>query len=171
MKAVFDKPIVFTLQLINSYHLPETDATVSYVILDNTLAIIIPSRSATYNTTTNSYTDTLTPSISWTTQSLGSYLVVWSVSNTVEEFSAIYTEDLTIYIDETKIDKILGLVHQNILIDNTIYDSFGNLTDARLRIYSDSASVGTNSNVLATYTINAVTTEAGQFSHWKQVVA
>jgi hypothetical protein len=42
---------------------------------------------------------------------------------------------------------------------------------ARLRIYSDSSSVGTTMNVLATYQITAQTTGIGKFSYWKQVEA
>lgn len=68
------------------------------------------------------------------------------------------------------IDVIVGLVHQNIYIDSTTYDNYGNLTSARLRIYSSSASVGTDNNVLATYTITASAGAAsGRFTTWTQV--
>jgi len=65
--------------------------------------------------------------------------------------------------------KTLGLVHHNIYIDEANYDEFGNMTSARVRIYSDAASVGTNNNVIETYLITADGTACGQFSYWKQV--
>ena len=50
------------------------------------------------------------------------------------------------------IQRILGLTQENHYIDNTIFET-GKLKSARIRIYSDSASVGTASNVIATYNI------------------
>ena len=44
------------------------------------------------------------------------------------------------------------------------------MISARVRIYSDAASVGTSNNVIETYRITADGTECGQFSFWKQVV-
>ena len=67
------------------------------------------------------------------------------------------------------IQKILGLVHENIYIDNTSYDSYGNMTSARVRIYSDASSVGTSSNVIGTYTITVATTALGKFTSWEMV--
>jgi len=65
--------------------------------------------------------------------------------------------------------EIAGLVHSNILIDNPLYDSNNNLTSARVRIYSTSLSVGTDNNVLATYTITAAGDGSGKFITWKSV--
>jgi len=162
--------IGLTLQLVKSDgQSVEEDATITYQIFDSTVTVELASGSAVFNSTTKSYIDTLVPSISWTDQEVGSYLIIWSVSDTDDDFAPIYTEDLQISIDKTKIDKILGLVHQNILIDQAVYDDYGNLSDARLRIYEDSASVGTNSNVLATYQITAISTQMGRFATWKQV--
>lgn len=69
--------------------------------------------------------------------------------------------------DDTK--RILGLIHENIYIDNPSFDINNNLTSARLRIYSIAGSVGTDSNVLATYTITAVGNGTGKFTSWKMV--
>lgn len=80
----------------------------------------------------------------------------------------VYEADLT-DIYQTVI-RNLGLSHSNMLIDDTIYDEHGNLISARVRIYSDAASVGTNNNVIDTYRIEADGTQCGQFSYWKQVV-
>jgi hypothetical protein len=65
--------------------------------------------------------------------------------------------------------KALGLMHHNIFIDETIYDAFGNMSNARVRIYSDSISVGTDSNVIGTYTISSSSSETGKFDQWKQI--
>jgi hypothetical protein len=80
----------------------------------------------------------------------------------------VYQGDITdIY---TNVVKTLGLVHHNIYIDQTQYDDYGNLTSARVRIYSDAASVGTTSNVIETYMITSDGTECGKFHYWGQVV-
>ena len=65
--------------------------------------------------------------------------------------------------------KTLGLVHHNMYIDEPVYDEVGNMISARVRIYSDAASVGTNSNVIETYLITADGTACGQFNYWQQV--
>ena len=162
--------IGFTLQLIKSDGQSfEESATVTYRIFDASGTVeLVSQQSATFNSTTKSYVDTLDVSVLWSDQEVGSYLIIWSVSDTDDDFSPIYTEDLQISIDETKIDKILGLVHQNILIDNTTYDEFQNLETARVRIYSDSASLGTASNVIASYRITAVSYDVGRFTTWTQ---
>lgn len=54
-----------------------------------------------------------------------------------------------------KILRLLGLAQENQFIDNAAYDGNGNLTSARLRIYSNAVDVGTTNSVLATYTISA----------------
>jgi hypothetical protein len=168
-----NEKIRLTLQLVKSDgKTVETDADVSYQIIDTTGSItttIVSSRTASYNSTTKSYLDTLDPSVDWTDQEVGSYLIVWSVLNTEDDFLDTYTEELIIDIDENKIDRILGLVHQNMLIDNTTYDHQGNLIKARLRIYSDSASVGSINNIIASYDIEADAGELGQFTTWKQI--
>lgn len=64
--------------------------------------------------------------------------------------------------NETKIDTVttlvtraLGLMQENHYLDTTVYDSSNNLTSGRIRTYSVAGSVGTDSDVLATYTITA----------------
>lgn len=79
----------------------------------------------------------------------------------------VYDGDLTMIYDS--VIRTLGLVHHNIYIDNTIYDDNGNMTSARVRIYSDAVSVGSNSNVIETYLIQADGTACGQFSYWQQI--
>jgi len=70
---------------------------------------------------------------------------------------------------ETKTDRILGLVHENMMIDQCVFDADDNLTSGRLRIYSAAASVGTGSDVVATYTITAVGAGPGKFDSWRMV--
>ena len=171
MKVNKDEMIIMTLQLIKSDGVSvEEDATVTYKILDHTATVeVVAAQTATYNSTTKSYLDTLSPSASWTTQDVGSYIVVWTADDTDDDFNDTYTENLEIGIEKDKIDRILGLVHQNLYIDNTNFDTDDNLYSARLRIYENSADVGTDSGVLAAYSITAVTTGPGKFSSWKQI--
>ena len=80
--------------------------------------------------------------------------------------------DLIINIRTVETSKVLGLSHENIYIDNPVFDNYGVMTSGRVRIYSAGASVGTTSNVLATYTITSVGNGVqGQFTTWKQVKA
>ena len=51
--------------------------------------------------------------------------------------------------------RLLGLTQENQFIDNTVYNSDGNMTSSRLRLYSNSGSVGTTNDVMATYNITA----------------
>ena len=69
----------------------------------------------------------------------------------------------------TDVKKILGLCHENYYIDEAYYDDSGNMISARIRIYSDKNSVGTNNNVLETYLVTSEATDCGKFSYWKQV--
>jgi hypothetical protein len=55
------------------------------------------------------------------------------------------------------------------MCDNPTYDVNNNLTSFRLRIYSDAASVGSTSNVIATYTMTAVNSAPGRFTTWEMV--
>jgi hypothetical protein len=81
-----------------------------------------------------------------------------------------------VYVDDTDISGIyeivrrtLGLVHHNMYIDETVFDEAGNMTSARVRLYSDAVSVGTDNNVIETYLITADGTVCGQFNYWQQV--
>ncbi len=87
----------------------------------------------------------------------------WGKSDDVYVDSA----DLTDVYDIVR--RTLGLTHHNMYIDNPVYDETGNMISARVRIYSDSASVGTVNNVIETYLITADGTECGQFNYWSQV--
>lgn len=159
--------IALSLQLIKSDGISvEENATISYRIFDSSATVeLVSSQTASYNSITQSYTDTLVPSASWTTQEVGHYLVVWSVDDTDDDFNSVYTEQLNINIDKDLIDRILGLVHQNIVIDETRFDSFGNMRSARLRIFREAS----KTNVIATYRITAKPNGPGRFTTWEQV--
>ena len=65
-------------------------------------------------------------------------------------------------ITDAKIDAIavqmlrtLGLIQENQYIDTTVFEATNKMTSCRLRIYSVAASVGTDDDVLATYTMTA----------------
>ena len=65
----------------------------------------------------------------------------------------IYTSDFnTIAVN---LARMLGLMQENYYLDETIYDDANNLTSGRIRIYSDSISVGTDNNVIATYNVES----------------
>jgi len=55
---------------------------------------------------------------------------------------------------DAMIGRILGMEQENFFIDNTTYSGV-HLTGARIRIYSVAGSVGTASDVIATYTMTA----------------
>jgi hypothetical protein len=66
--------------------------------------------------------------------------------------------------------KALGLMHENIFIDLPVYDTDNNLVSARVRIYSDAASVGTGNNVIGTYLISSTGEGPGKFTNWSQIL-
>ena len=63
----------------------------------------------------------------------------------------------------SSIARVLGLAQENYYLDQAIYNTYANkykcLAFGRIRIYSDSSSVGTSSNVVATYQITATYNE------------
>jgi len=63
----------------------------------------------------------------------------------------------------TTLKKIFGLAHGNIHEDSLTYDPLvpNRKTGSRIRIYSQAASVGTDNDVLATYTFIATYSEDG----------
>lgn len=79
----------------------------------------------------------------------------------------IYEESFDSLGDRQKL--ILGLVHENIFIDQTVFDSNNNMIKARIRIYSNSDSVGTENDILSSYQITAVSDGPGKFKSWMQI--
>lgn len=194
MVVVEGQDIGFKLQLINQDNTYKTDAIVTYSVYasDSTAAEIISSKPTSWNNTLKVYYNYLDVSTDWINQTPGNYIIVWSLSN-VTEYPSTLTEELTVIprvdniekkIDNINVDntsllditnliktdteKILGLVHHNMLIDQTVFDEFGNMVSARIRLYKDSASVGSENNILTSYRISVDAENCGQFNTWEQ---
>jgi len=107
----------------------------------------------------------------FTPNQLGTWYVVlthpiyfpWGKTDDVQ----VYRGDMSDIYDS--VVRTLGLVHHNFYIDQTTYDEYGNMISARVRIYSDSVSVGTDLNVIETYMITSDGTECGKFNYWAQI--
>ncbi len=93
-----------------------------------------------------------------------------SVSGSIDNISTdLVNISASIYENQDYLKRIVGLVHENIYIDNPTFDSDGNMTAARLRIYSDPLDVGTDTNVIGTYQISAPGDGPGKFTSWSQI--
>lgn len=67
--------------------------------------------------------------------------------------------------------RVLGLTQENQYIDNTTFDADNHMLTARIRTYTDAASVGTGVNVLATYNVTATYDIDGNMTTFKVVKA
>lgn len=112
------------------------------------------------------YKYTFTPNVTGTWYVVATHAVYfpWGKTDDVQVFNV----DIDDVYDG--VAKSLGLSRHNIYIDDPTYDEYGNMISARVRTYSDAASVGTNNNIIETYRITSEGTDCGQFSYWKQVV-
>lgn len=79
------------------------------------------------------------------------------------------TAEQVLLDNNQSLKRVLGLAHENIFIDNPVYDNDGNLTSARVRIYSNSSDVGTSNGVIGAYQITAPSSAPGRFITWKQI--
>lgn len=82
-------------------------------------------------------------------------ILVRGIGEISEDLGSATVVDRT--VNKYSLDRILGLVQENQFIDNQVYTA-RKLTSARIRIYSVAGSVGTDSDVLATYTVTATYT-------------
>ncbi len=73
----------------------------------------------------------------------------WGKADTIQVFTNDF-DTITVLLE-----RILGMVQENFFIDNTTYNSQHMLTESRIRLYSNAGSVGTGSNVIATYNMIA----------------
>lgn len=81
----------------------------------------------------------------------------------------VVADQLTAIQDETdKIKYILGLVHENMVMTNQVYDVDGNLTAATIKLYNSAIDANAQVNEFATYSITASYT-AGLVTHYKVV--
>jgi len=76
----------------------------------------------------------------------------WGKSNSIKVFNNDF-DTITIVAE-----RILGLTQENFSVDNTMYDTEGNMIGSRIRIYDDNASVGTDNNIMSTYAVSATYT-------------
>ena len=163
------KKISLNLTLVNNDGKPEENADIKYEIYDYGNTLVYFNNSVPFNPQLGSYIDVIDPATQWTSQEEGVYHVKWYISNTVEEYPQTVVEPLYIDTYDNKLDKILGLVHENVFIDEPEYDEYGNLIGAKVTLYSNSASVGTYEDVIATYKIEAEAESQGKLVYWKQV--
>ena len=164
-----DNKIALSLTLINNDGTPEENANISYNIYDNTNTLILSGGTVVYNNELGSYIDIINPDTDWTDQEEGVYYIKWNISNTTEDYPTIAVEELNTESYNNKLDRVLGLLHENSIIMNPVYDKWGNLQTAIMRLYSDASSVGTENNIIAEYQITADTFKQGKFNTWKQV--
>jgi hypothetical protein len=106
----------------------------------------------------------------WTPASVGTYSAVFLVyadnGHMIENI--VYTREIEqVFVSQTGIDdlaaqvvRILGLVHENAFIDNTVHDALGSLVAARIRIFDSKINVELATNggsettgLIATYEI------------------
>ena len=160
--------ISLNLTLVNNDGSPEENADVNYKIYNESYTMELSANNLPFNSQLGSYIDVINPKVDWPSQEEGIYFVKWEISSTVEEYPNEVTEELHIEKYDEKLDRLLGLMHENTYIDKPVYDKYDNLTQARMRIYSDSASVGTDNNVIGEYEIRANGTAVGKFSFWQQ---
>lgn len=99
----------------------------------------------------------------WYINLIHSIYFPWGKNDDVQ----VYDGDISMIYQS--VIRTLGLSHHNVFIDQSVFDEHGNMISARVRIYSDSISVGTDTNVIDTYLITADGTSCGQFSYWSQM--
>ena len=127
--------IGMTLQLIKSDgRSVEENAVVTYRIFDSTgLIELVSIQVALYNSITKSYIDSLIPNDSWLTQDVGSYFIIWSISNTKDNFNDIYIEDLQIIID----NDIIKLIEEKVEFLKNIEGGRWKITNNQMIFYKE----------------------------------
>lgn len=160
--------ISLNLTLVDNNGQIEDSAIVNYKIYNGSNTLELSGNNLSFNNQLNGYVDLIEPLVDWLNQEEGIYYIKWEISNTTNLYPQSVTEELYIDDNENKINRILGLVHENCLIKDTVYDKFDNLQSATMLIYSDSDSVGTENNIIGTYEITADTTNVGKFLIWNQ---
>jgi len=114
--------------------------------------------------------------IPYTFTTEGHYTVVYRVFND-SGFTSPATfdpaaESIEVNSDKTNIVRILGLTHDNVVIDSQVYDGVtGNLTFSRVRHYSSAANanVATGVGLLNTWNISAGYNGTGQLTQYKVI--
>jgi len=100
--------------------------------------------------------------VSYTPNQIGTWLLVayhpvyfpWGKSENIQIFANDFDSVASM------LQRVLGLVQENFSVDQTIYDSANNLVSSRVRTYSNSSSIGTDFDILATYSMTAIYNES-----------
>lgn len=167
-QGVINQPVYEYFTVINSGGtlIPGIDATTftTYIYNPSDVEVSASVGAIITELSNGNYKLTFTPDVegNWYVMIIHPTYFPWGKTGLVQ----IYKSDTSQIYDD--IAKILGLSHHNIYIDNPSYDDHGNMVAARLRIYSNKTSVGTNSDVIETYLITSNGTACGQFSFWSQ---
>lgn len=122
----------------------------------------------------------------WVPATVGTYTAQFftyvDAAHTVE--SVVYTREAEqVFVSENSADdlaaaitRVLGLVHENAFIDNTVFDAQSQLLTARLRIYDSktNAQAATDggaeaTGLVATYTIEADYEGVGKMRQYRMV--
>lgn len=111
------------------------------------------------------YVATYTPDVigTWFLTVYHSVYFPWGKSGETQ----VNTYDIdTIGVD---IKRLLGLTQENYYLDQVVWNSFSQMINGRIRVYTDSASVGSNVNVLSTYNITATYNTSNQLVDYKVI--
>jgi len=76
----------------------------------------------------------------------------WGKSNDIQVFNNDFDSISTI------LSRILGLTQENYYVYDTIYNTSGNMTSSKIRIYEDGAIVGGSTDIIAEYNVSATYT-------------
>jgi len=85
------------------------------------------------------------------------YLVVrqslyfpWGKANNIQVYANDF-DDIA-----SSLARALGLMQDNYSMDNTIYNDDGNLISARIRLYDNKDSIGTDEDIIGVYSVTAI---------------
>lgn len=95
--------------------------------------------------------------VSFTPNEVGNWMMVvyhatyfpWGKSNTIQVFANDF-DSIAVMLS-----RVLGMVQENFSVDQTVYDENNNLLQSRVRLYTDNTSIGTDNNILETYSMTA----------------
>lgn len=118
------------------------------------------------------YHGTWTPTIEGDYSAVGQFYT--DSGYTIDAGYYVQGENITVTDIKTNILRIMGLVHENSVVDQQTYDSDGNLVQARVRKYNNAANASAaytaspaayNTGLLFTWQVNAIYT-SGALSNY-----
>lgn len=108
------------------------------------------------------------------------FIVYSDAGHTIEsirysrEAEQIFVTDYGMDDLASRLIRVLGLVHENAYIDNTVFDAYGQLVAARVRLYNSSANVDAATDggseatgLIATYEITSIYEAVGRMGTYK----